>query len=162
ARDGAARLVVRAQSSAILLDGQLVLPVGQGAERSADVWLEKGTHDLAVFAAISAQTPGIEALIFRADNSVTQVQPVPFRESDFDLKQPEAKPADLRKPGTITVKDTDWDVRFPAAELRYVRLVIHEYRGEAVAINHMIIEDSEAKKVHLPTEADLLGLANND
>lgn len=160
-RTGAARLLVRAQTSAILLDGNLVLPVGAG-ERFVDVWLEKGSHDLAVFAAIGPQAPTMEALIFRADNRVTQLLPVPFRESDFDLNQPEAKPAEVRKPGSVTVKETDWDFQLPPTEVRYVRLVIHEYRGEAVAINHMVLEDTAAGKVHLPTDADLLSLAGND
>src|SRR5437660_7919474 len=72
------------------------------------------------------------------------------------------KPAVEPKPGTLTAKDTDWDFHFPKAELRYVRLVIHEYKGEAVAINHVEIHDTEKKVLHLPTDADLLSLANND
>src|SRR5262249_43385995 len=125
-------------------------------------WLEKGTHDLFVFSAVNPQAPGIDGLIFRGDNNVTEITPVPFRESDLDLKQPEARPAPERKPGAVAGKEGDWDFNFPAVEVRHVRLVIHEYKGEAVAINHVEIHDTENKKVHLPTDADLLSLASND
>ena len=50
----------------------------------------------------------------------------------IDLVEQAIKPAIERKPGTVTAKDTDWDFRFPHAELRYVRLVIHEYKGVPV------------------------------
>jgi len=43
--------------------------------------------------------------------------------------------------------------------VRHVRAVIHEYRGEAVAISHVEIRDSEKNLLHIPTEADLLSLA---
>jgi TolA-binding protein len=160
-RPGAARLAIKADLTAIYLDKEVVLPVGAG-NRTVDVYLEKGTHDLLVFAAINPATPGIDGEIFRADNNVAEITPIPFKESDFDLNQPEAKTAAERKPAKVTVKDADWDFTFPKIDLRYVRLVIHEYKGEAVAINHVEIQDTEKKKVHLPTDADLLSLANND
>ena len=55
-----------------------------------------------------------------------------------------------------------WNFQFMPISLRYVRAVIHEYRGEAVAINHVEIADSEKKVLHIPTEADLLSLSTNN
>ena len=160
-RAGAVRFTVHGDVTALMVDSVLALPVGPG-NRTADVWLEAGAHDLTVFAAVGPVTPAVEIGWFRADNNSQEVVFSPFKERDFDLKQPAAKAPKERKASQVTVKDTDWEFTFEPAEVRYVRLVIQEYRGEAVAINHVEIADSVAGKVHIPTATDLLSLATND
>ncbi len=160
-RGGAARFTVRGDVTALMVDGFLAMPVGPG-NRTADVWLDTGSHDLTVFAAVGAAAPGAEAGWFQGDTSSQEIVFSPFKERDFDLKQAAAKPARERKASKVTAKDTDWEFLFEPADVRYVRLVIHEYRGEAVAINHVEIGDSVKGKVHIPTETDLLSLATND
>jgi TolA-binding protein len=161
-RPGAVRLNVTGDTTALMIDGKLEMPVGKGG-RHADLWLDAGTHDLTIFSAVGPNANTLEATWSRGDASTTQeLPPEPFKEADFDLKQPEAKPAAERKAPEVTVKEGDWDFRFAPVDVRYVRLVIHEYRGEAVAINHVVIADSVKDKVHIPTETDLLSLATND
>lgn len=156
---GAARIAPQGITTGLVLDGKLELPLGKG-DRTVDVWLEKGIHDLYIFAAGSGQ--GIGATWSRADQNAREVVLNPFRPSDFDLKQAEAKPADLRKPAEVKATGPIWDFSFAPIELRHLRLMIHEYRGEAVAINHVEIQNTEAKKTLIPPEGDILSLANND
>ncbi|MBW3543413.1 MAG: tetratricopeptide repeat protein, partial [Planctomycetes bacterium] len=52
--------------------------------------------------------------------------------------------------------------RFRPYDLRFVRFVIHEYRGEAVAINNVEVGGEQPGQVYIPTETDVLALANND
>jgi TolA-binding protein len=164
AKSGAARIAVTGDNAAILVDGRLELPLAKNP-RYADVFLAAGTHDLTIFAAAGTNTPTLEARWAVDDATTIQVETVPFREVDFDLNRPEAKTAATPRPlgdGTIDKEGTSWDFKFPAMALRHVRIVIHEYRGEAVAINHVEIRDSVKNVLHIPTQADLLSLANND
>jgi TolA-binding protein len=161
-RPGAVRIQVAGDTTALAVDGSLELPVGKGG-RPADLWLEAGTHELTIFAAAGPQTQRLEALWARGDASTTQELPLlAFKDADFDLTQAEAKPAPARKAAQVTVKDADWEFLFAPVDVRYVRLVIHEFRGEAVAINHVVVADSVKNKIHIPTETDLLALATND
>ena len=69
------------------------------------------------------------------------------------------------KPATgagVVVADTDWEFRFPSIPLRFAKFVIHEYRGEAVAINHVEIGGPQPGDVYIPTKTDVLSLSNND
>ncbi|HEX3151825.1 MAG TPA: tetratricopeptide repeat protein [Gemmataceae bacterium] len=163
-KSGAARFTVRGEKTALMIDGRLELPVGPDA-RFADVYLDVGTHDVTIFSAAGPNTNTLEARWAVGDLSSTEVTPVAFREADFDLGRPEAKlAAKPRALGEATMdKDgLSWDFKFQAIGVRHVRAVIHEYRGEAVAINHVEIRDSEKNVLHIPTDADLLSLATND
>jgi len=164
AKSGPARFVVRGVKTAMMIDGRLELPVGVD-NRHVDVYLDAGTHVVTIFAAAAPTTPTLEAAWATGDNSSETVQTVPFRESNFDLARPEAKTAATPRPLGEAIADKDgtsWDFPFPAIAVRHVRAVIHEYRGEAVAINHVEIRDGEKNVLHIPTEADLLSLATND
>lgn len=163
ARPGAARITVKGTTTAFMIDGRLELPVGNGG-RSVDVWLDAGTHDLTVFAYQNWVAAGgtVDATWAPATTSAEAVTMRPFVATDFDLTQPAAKPAPERKLGTATVKDGTWDFTFQPHEIRHLRLVIQEYVGEAVAINHLEIHDTANNKIHVPTEADLLSLASNN
>lgn len=158
-RSGAVRLHVQAITTAVMVDGHVELPVG-GGNRHVDVWLERGTHELTIFAATGAAQQGAIALRTRADNNVADILPSPFRKSDFDLEQPEAKPGLPREAPKVAVADNVWSFQFDPLELRHVRFIVHEYLGEAVAINN--IEVSHEDEKYIPTKADILSLANNE
>lgn len=160
-RAGAARFAVQGARTALLIDGKLELPVGPG-NRTADVWLETGTHDLTIFAAAVQAQQGVAATWTRSDHSARDAILVPFRVADFELDQPAAKPAKLRAPAQVTVADGVWNFQFQPMELRHVKFVIHEYVGEAVAINHVEIGGLDGDELHIPTKADVLSLATND
>ena len=160
-RAGAARFSVRGVRTAIMVDGRVELPVGVG-NRTADVWLEAGTHELTIFAAMQTAFPGVDATWATANKNSRDVVLVPFRASDFDLEQPAAKPARLRTPPVVVVADGVWNFQFQPIDLRHVKFVIHEYVGEAVAINHVEIGGLDSDETYIPTKADVLSLANND
>jgi TolA-binding protein len=163
-KTGAARFEVLGDKTAVMIDGRLELPVGPGG-RFVDAYLDAGTHAVTIFAAAGVNTPALEARWSTGDATTEQVTPIAFRASDFDLDRPEAKVAGTIRPlgdATIDKEGTSWDFKFPALNVRHVRMVIHEYRGEAVAINHVEVRDSQKNVLHIPTETDLLALATND
>lgn len=160
-KDAAVRMLVLGDQTALMIDGRLELPVGRGG-RSADLFLTRGTHDLTIFALANPNTNVLEAR-WTGDEGPNQLILHPFQESDFDLTRADARPSAPRQIGQAQANQqgTSWEFRFPPATVRYVRIVIHEYKGSAVAINHVVISDSQANITHLPTDADLLSLANN-
>lgn len=159
-RSGAMRISLNGLS-AVVVDGQLELPVATGA-RTVDVWLDGGTHDLTVFSATTnAQANPITVLRAREDHNAEDVVLAPFVTSDFDLSQPGAKAPLPRKYTEVNSDNGVWDFRFDPYELRYVKLVVHEYLGEAVAINHIEITGEDGAERHIPTQADVLSLAEN-
>ena len=158
-RGGAVRFYVQGITTACMVDGRVELPVG-GGNRHVDVWLDRGSHDLTIFSAAGAASQGVSAQRTRADNNLADILPSPFRKADFDLEQPEAKPGVPREPAKVNVADNVWAFQFDPLELRHVRFVIHEYLGDAVAINN--IEVSHEDEKYIPTAADILSLANND
>jgi TolA-binding protein len=163
-RSGAARMTVQGEKTAIMVDGRLELPLGPDG-RYADVYLDAGTHAVTIFTAAGPNTNQLEARWATGEAASETVTPVPFRETDFDLTRLEAKtspPPRILGEAIADKEGTSWEFKFPAINVRHVRTVIHEYKGEAVAINHVEIKDSEKNSVHIPTEADLLSLATND
>ncbi len=160
-REGAARIAVQGIRTAVAIDGRLELPVGPG-NRTVDVWLERGTHDLTIFSANSAGTQVASATMARADHNSANVNMLSFRKSDFDLDQPFARPALAREAVKADFGPTEWTLQFEARELRYVRFEVQEYLGEAVAISNVEISGEEADQLYIPTEADVLALSNND
>lgn len=95
-KSGAVRILVQGAKTAVLADGILELPIGNGG-RSVDLWLNAGTHDLAIFAASAAGNQPVEARVARASLTTQEVPLVPFRSVDFDLTSPGAE-----KSGTQT------------------------------------------------------------
>jgi TolA-binding protein len=160
-RAGSARIHVRGTTTALALDGQVELPPGPG-DRSVDIWLDEGTHDLTIFAAGTGVNQGLGATWTRSDHNAKEVVLVPFRSTDFDLKQSGLKPAKPRKPAEVNADKGTWTFHFAPISLRHVRLVIQEYRGEAVAISNVEVQSLEDGKVYIPTETDVLSLATND
>ncbi|MCE9603630.1 MAG: tetratricopeptide repeat protein [Planctomycetia bacterium] len=160
-RDGAARIAIQGNRTAFSIDGRLELLPGDG-NRFVDVWLEKGTHDLTIFAATNNNAPLAGATIAREDHSALRLDMLPFTAADFDLARLEAQPAQLRAPATLEIKEGRWEAKFAPIAARHVRFMIREYLGEAVAVNNFIIGDSQVKAQHIPTAADVLSLAVND
>jgi TolA-binding protein len=69
----------------------------------------------------------------------------------------------LRKADKAAIlQDVSWNFYFPSYHLRYVRISVTQYQGDAVAINHVEISDASSGTVHIPTKDDILQLANND
>ncbi len=164
AKSGAARFALTGEVTGMVVDGRLELPLGKTG-RYTDVYLDAGTHDVSIFAAAGGNTPSLEAKWATGDASSADVTPAPFRDVDFDLSRPEAKIAAVARPlgeAILDKDETSWDFKFQPIGVRHVRMVIHEYRGEAVAINHVEVRDSEKNVLHIPTDADLLSLATND
>lgn len=83
-RAGAVRFAVRGYRTALAVNGRLEMEPGSG-NRTADVWLEAGTHDLTIFAASYSNTNELSALRARADLNRQRVVLSPFLSSDFDL-----------------------------------------------------------------------------
>lgn len=121
---GAVRFSVRGYRTALAIDGRLEIEVNQG-NQTVDAWLEKGTHDLTVFASAHPNTNQLSVLRARADLNRQRVVMSPFLSSDFDLSSvdavsevavvektedpdsPKAESADAEKPsvpkGTLTL-----------------------------------------------------------
>lgn len=83
-RPGAVRFEVRGYRTALAIDGSLELDVAAGNQR-VDVWLDKGLHDLTIFAAAHQNSRRLTALRSRADLNTRRVTLSPFLKSDFDL-----------------------------------------------------------------------------
>ena len=160
-REGVVRFVVEGGRTALAMDGRVELPLGPGG-RHVDLYLAAGTHELAVFAAVQAAAQGATCRLARADFNRSQVELVPFRPADFDLSDPAARPALVREPGELTLAEGVWDFRFEPIELRYVRLWVEEYVGEALAVSQFEISGESGSEQYIPTEADVLALAEND
>lgn len=294
-RAGAVRFGVNGHRSAIAVDGVLQLDFGP-ANRTVDVWLEKGTHDLTIYGSGLTQFKDVTATRARADLTHQNIVLSSFLTSDFDLASAKdiAEPAKaasgttialgpeaakfakkteqfgVRKEGTnpptigywhtnddsatwefdaqpglydvvfdfahggggnskfqvkvgdqtiegttpntgawttfrtqllgsivvekagketlaikpievvggglmelrgislvpasgarTVISDKAWEFRFPAIDVRYAKFVIQEFKGEAVAINHVEISGDDPAKPFIPTESDVLALSQN-
>jgi len=159
-RTGAARIHVNANCTALWINGRLELPVGQSA-RSVDLWLERGTHDVTIFAAGLNGTQPISATIARADANAAEVRMYPFRAADFDLDDPNLKPAHIPEPAKGDFARGEWTFAFEPRELRHVKFIVNEYIGEAVAISMFEIAGEDADEIFIPTQDDVLSLATN-
>ncbi|MDP7016020.1 MAG: tetratricopeptide repeat protein [Pirellulaceae bacterium] len=293
---GAVRLQVRGQKTALAIDGVLELAPGP-ANRTVDVWLDKGVHELTAFAARNTGNAPLQVVRARANLDSEQVTLADFRAEDLDLERLEAQAAppltalqapevaisiddakfdkktemfgvtgeaekkaignwqdvedvaswefDVTRPGVFEVvidyahsgnggsfnvemgsqlltggiaNTGAWDryqqmvvgsvlveapgkqllsirpieiangslmnlrslalrprtaatvinlgnereFRFPAKDLRYIRILAREYLGEAIAINHIEVGDAASGREYIPTESDILALADND
>lgn len=87
---GAARLQIQGVTTAMAIDGVLEMPLGPG-NRTVDVWLDKGLHDVTIFAAVNQATQVSQAIWARSDINRQQVQLGPFLKSDFDLALAESR-----------------------------------------------------------------------
>ena len=93
-RSGALRISVKGQTTGLAVGSAMHLPVAKG-NQSIDLWLDKGIHDLSIFAATDSSSNGVEATIARATLKTGQLRLVPFTADDFDLSTaPDLTPID--------------------------------------------------------------------
>ena len=291
-RAGAVRIRVEGETTALLVDGVMELALNVGA-RNVDVWLEKGQHEITVFAACSKGSTGVRVKRAYASVNTQQVSLQPFTEeewatereqvvieetpltgrqevdlstarfikttAEFGFKETETvkvvgnwtsledqiavslgavrpglyelwleyahpgtsgrfsvqlgrqeiehpvidsggwgvyvpdragvilvedggsrdlliKPLEIQGGGLMELRNiflmpakqgivdlnNEWEFRFPSYDLRYTRIIVNEYIGNSVAINHVVVGDASAKETQIPTDADILSLAQNN
>ncbi|HAL12326.1 MAG TPA: hypothetical protein DCP67_00830, partial [Planctomycetaceae bacterium] len=81
-RAGAVRIRVEGETTALLVDGVMELALNAGA-RNVDVWLEKGQHEITVFAACSKGSTGVRVKRAYASVNTQQVSLQPFTEQEW-------------------------------------------------------------------------------
>jgi len=84
--NAAMRFSVTGTLTAVAVDGRLELPPGEG-ERTVDVWLKKGAHDITIFAAAKTAQAGVSVMRARSERSGANATLVPFNENDFDFEK---------------------------------------------------------------------------
>ena len=85
--------------------------------------------------------------------------PVTVTSNLMELKAIELRPIDR----DAVVKSGDsWEFRFPERKIRYTKVVVNEYVGDAVAINQIEVGDASNGDLQIPTNSDILSLASND
>ena len=75
----------------------------------------------------------------------------------MDLAQMELRPA---SGAGVILRDREWEFFFDPIKVRYTRLLVDEYLGDSVSINHVEIRDAEER--FIPTEVDVSTLAGNE
>lgn len=159
-RDGAIRIEVTGRNTAVMFNGRLELPIGDG-DQTIDIHAPRGIHDLTIFTITTPEKRAVEARLAKENRQSSTVKIRPFLANDFDP----GSVADIQKftpppPAEIKQEENRWTLSMPARELRYIDFEFLEYRGEAIAINN--VEISGGGNKHMPPEADVLELATND
>ena len=159
-RDGALRFGVSGAKSAIMLDGKLELPMGEGG-RTVDVFLGRGAHELTIFSLATAATKSVEALRARESRQSSSVKMLPFSAADFDMAAV-AGLTDTAPQSASGIKKEGKTLSFsmPARPLRFIDFEFLEYRGEAVAVGNVLVEGGGSR--HTPPARDVLELAGNN
>ncbi|MBT7255281.1 MAG: tetratricopeptide repeat protein, partial [Planctomycetaceae bacterium] len=98
-------------------------------------------------------------LLEATSKNALQFNPVNASANLMELKGVELRPISR---DALVQHDNTWEFRFPEYEVRYTKVVIHEYSGDSVAINQIEIGNVQTNSVQIPTEDDLLALANNE
>jgi TolA-binding protein len=157
-RDGAMRIGASGRTTAIMLDGRLIMPPGEGG-RTADVFASRGIHQLTVFSIAMPKGEAVEVLRARENPNAAEVRMLPFAAADFKTLPGIPK---IEKPeiGGITKEENRWILKTAAREIRHVDFEFLEYRGEAIAVNNVEISGGDTK--HIPPKENVLELAGND
>ena len=158
-RGGGMRFSVSGQHTGLMVDGRLELPMGQGG-RTADIYAKRGIHELTVVSVVSSG--GTAATVERARENAqsASVSMRSFKEADFDLSKATGYPRiEAALGGTMVQEKNQWQLTLPMHEMRFIECNILEYRGEAVAINHVEVKGGEI--THVPPKQDVLLLSKN-
>ena len=157
-RDGAMRIGVSGRTTAIMLDGRLVLAPGDGG-RTSDVFVKRGIHKLTVFSIAMPKEKSVEVLRARPNPNAAEVRMLPFTANDFQAVEglPEIDKAETAE---ITREENRWILKTAAREIRHIDFEFLEYRGEAIAVSNVEISGGGAK--HIPPVENVLELADND
>ncbi len=84
--------------------------------------------------------------------------PIAVTSNLMELKGIELRPIDR----DAVVKSGDsWEFRFPERQIRYTKVVVNEYVGDAVAISQIEVGNASNGETQIPTDADILSLATN-
>jgi len=159
-RDGAIRIEVTGRNTAVMFNGRLEMPVGEG-EQSIDIHAPRGIHDLTILTIATPEVKAVAANIAKENRQSSNVKIRPFVASDFDPSSVAGIEKFTPGPsGEIKQEENLWTLTMPVRELRYVEFEFLEYRGEAIAINNVEISGEGNK--YMPPEADVLQLATND
>lgn len=157
-RTGAMRIGVSGRTTSIMVDGRLELPPGAG-DRTVDLWLEHGAHELVVFSIATPTLKKIEVLRAHENRQSAAVTMRPFAEADFKITEglPKIEKAPIAE---IKKEENRWTLTMPSRELRFVEFEFLEYRGEAIAVSQ--VEVSGGGEKHIPPAENVLDLASND
>ena len=159
-RDGAMRISVSGKTTALMLDGKLEMAPGEG-DRSVDLFVTRGIHDLTVFSIAGPKGNTAEVTRARENRNSSAVAMHGFSASDFDAAAIEGlTEAAAATTGEITKEGNAWTLSMPTRKLRHVEFSFLEYRGEAVAVGNVEISGGGAR--HIPPAQDVLELADND
>ena len=157
-RDGALRFGVSGKTTAIMVDGRLELPVGEGG-RTVDVFARRGLHGLTI---ISIGRTGHrngrrpprprEPAVFRGLDAT-------FHDRRFrSRRRPPTYPRPQRTPAAEFTQDANrWTLDLPSRELRFIDFEFLEYRGEAIAVSH--VDRQWRRQAAPPAAEDVLELA---
>ena len=162
---GGVRFVISGTRTAMMVNGHLLQPMVNAAT-TVDVYLDRGIHELAFFALAAPNGRGVSVKLAREDLNSERVVSGDFRPGDVDLALPEAQriaestPPPIFTLGTGQPVDATWEFTFDQRALRHVRIMVNEFLGEAVAINHLEVGDDDA--LYIPTQSDVLSLSTNN
>ena len=161
----ATRFQVTADNAAIMVDGKLVLAADAKSvrkSRSVDVFLEPGAHELTILAYVTNLQQGATVTRARENPNVEQVAMGSFRPFDFDLTGIDVPKEDGVEAQEILLskRGSNWNFTIPPAHVRHVEVIFDEYMGQSLAINQ--VEVKAGDKLLVPTEADVLAMAEND
>ena len=137
-QDGALRILVRGGTTAMVVDKMVELPLGKG-ERSVDLWLPKGLHDLTIFAATTQAKQPLEATRARARLDSATVTLAAFHASDFDLTQPAAE--ELIAPAAQAAAALDLDVSAAKLNKKTEQFAVAEVDGFSQIQQWASVED---------------------
>ena len=153
-REGGMRFSVAGQHTALMVDGRLELPMGEGG-READIYALAGTHTMTAVSIVTAGGEAGGATRARGNGQSANITLRNFNEADFDLSRASDFPV-IEGPleGTMEQQENVWRLSLPSHEMRFLEYEILEYRGEAVAVNH--IEVRGGATVHVPPAQDVL------
>ncbi len=159
-RDGALRIDITGRNTALMFNGSLEMPVGEG-NQSVDLFAPRGIHNLTILTIATPELKSAGAQLARENRQSSLVKMRPFIAADFDPASVAGlKPFTPPPPSEIKQEENRWTLSMPAKELRFIDFEFLEYRGEAIAINNVEISGGEQR--HIPPAADVLELASND
>jgi TolA-binding protein len=157
-RDGAMRIGVSGRTTAIMLDGRLIMAPGEGG-RTVDVFASRGIHQFTVFSIAMPKEKSVEVLRARENPNAAEVRMLPFAATDFAVA-PGIPKIEMPEIGEITQEENRWMLKTAVREIRHVDFQFLEYRGEAIAVSDVEISGGGAK--YIPPVENVLELADND
>lgn len=166
-KTGGVRFYVQGQRTGFMVNGHLIQPLQEGSS-TVDVHLERGIHELAFYSLALNNQIGANVTLAREDLNSEKVVLGPFRPGDLNLDLPEAmRLVESTKPhgfelGAALPSEAEWAFTFESMNLRHVRVMVNEFTGEALAINHLEIGGETAEQAYIPTKSDVLSLSTND